>query len=100
MCSGEAPSEQDAERVRAAVAEEVEGATVEAIHTDCENGAAYAAHLVRSDGTRAVAFLNEDFEVTEVKECGPGGPGHGRGAGGPGRPAPEGEGTTAENASA
>lgn len=100
MCSGEAPSEQDAERVRAAVADEIEGATVERIHTDCENGAAYAAHIVRSDGTRAIAFLNADFEVTEVKECGPGGPGGGRGVGGPGRPAPQEDSATAEDANA
>lgn len=98
MCSGEAPSEADAERVRAAVAEEVEGATVERIHTDCANGAAYAAHIVRSDGTRAIAFLSEDFEVTEVKDCGPGG--RGRGMGGPGRPAPQADGATAEDANA
>ncbi len=77
-CTEEPLSDEDEAKVRAAVEEEVPGATIDRIETECDGQGVYEAHLTRSDGTRATAFLNGDFEVTSVQEgMGPGGPGRG-----------------------
>ena len=67
-----------AEKIRAAVLAKVPGATIDRVEQDPQR---YHVHITRSDGTRATARVNAQFEVTSV-EAG-GGPG-GRGAGGPG----------------
>jgi hypothetical protein len=48
----------------------VSGATIERIETDADGNAAYEAHIVKSDGTRATVYVNESFEVVSV-ESGP-----------------------------
>jgi hypothetical protein len=100
-CTEESLSSADEAKVRAAVEKEVPGATIERIETECDGNGTYEAHLTKSDGTRATAYLNDSFEVTSVQDGGPGGPGHGRGTGGPGQPAPDGQqdgGTSDSNA--
>jgi hypothetical protein len=52
------------------------GATIQRVETDAE-GAAYEAHIVKSDGTRATVYLNDSFTVTTTETGGPGG-GHKR----------------------
>jgi hypothetical protein len=47
------------------------GATIQRVETDAE-GAAYEAHIVKSDGTRATVFLDESFTVTSTETGGPG----------------------------
>lgn len=58
---------EQAERVRAAVLEAVPGATIKRMETD-SGDAAYEAHLTKSDGTRATAFLDESYTVTSVTD--------------------------------
>ena len=86
-CTEKSLSADDEAKVKAAVEKEVPGATIERIETECDGNGVYEAHLTKSDGTHATAYLNDSFEVTSVQDGGPGGPGHGRGAGGPGAPA-------------
>ncbi len=74
-----------ADKVTAAAKDKVPGGTVLRVETD-SGGAAYEAHVRKSDGTEVVVLFDSDFEVTGVQEHngrGPGGPGH-RGPGGPG----------------
>ena len=52
------------------------GATIQRVETDAE-GAAYEAHIVKSDGTRATVYLDSSFHVTSTETGGPGG-GHKR----------------------
>jgi hypothetical protein len=52
------------------------GATIQRVETDAE-GAAYEAHIVKSDGTRATVYLSDSFTVTSTETGGPGG-GHKR----------------------
>lgn len=63
-----------ADKVRAAALEEVPGGTILRLETDA-GGAAYEAHVRKSDGTEVVVLVNENFEVTGVQEAGPGGRG-------------------------
>jgi hypothetical protein len=43
------------------------GATIERVETDAD-GAAYEAHIVQADGTRATVKLDSAFTVTETEE--------------------------------
>jgi hypothetical protein len=51
------------------------GATIQRVETDAE-GAAYEAHIVKSDGTRATVYFDENFNITST-ETGGQGRGHG-----------------------
>ena len=59
-----------AAQVRMAARAKVSGATIERIETDADGNAAYEAHIVKSDGTRATVYVNKSFEVVSV-ESGP-----------------------------
>jgi hypothetical protein len=48
------------------------GATIQRVETDAE-GAAYEAHIVKSDGTRATVYFDQNFNVTSTESGGPGG---------------------------
>jgi hypothetical protein len=72
----------DASKATAAANAAVPGATIERVETDAE-GAAYEAHMVKSDGTHVTVKMDKDFKVTGTETGGPGGP---HGPGGPGRP--------------
>jgi hypothetical protein len=99
-CTEKSLSSDDEAKVKAAVEEKVPGATIERIETECDGNGVYEAHLRKSDGTPATAYLNDNFEVTSVQDGGPGGPGgpgHGRGAGGPGAPAGQQNGSTSDS---
>ena len=62
-----------AENVKAAVLAKVPGATIDRVEQDPQG---YHAHITKSDGTRATAQLNAQFEVTSVDAGGGrGGPG-------------------------
>jgi uncharacterized membrane protein YkoI len=69
----------DAAKVTAAAQAAVPGATVDRVETDAD-GAAYEAHMTKSDGTRVTVKLDSNFTVTAT-ETDPG-RGHG-GHGGP-----------------
>jgi hypothetical protein len=69
-----------AEKVKAAALAAVPGGTIDRVETD-SGGAAYEAHVTKSDGTQVTVLLDESFKVTDVKECG--GPGGGDRAGPP-----------------
>jgi hypothetical protein len=99
-CTEKSLSSDDEAKVKAAVEKEVPGATIDRIETECDGNGVYEAHLRKSDGTPATAYLNESFEVTSVQDGGPGGPGHGRGAGGPGAPAGQLSGDSSSDANA
>jgi len=68
----------DAEKATAAALAAVPGGTVQRVETDAE-GAAYEAHMLKSDGTPVTVKMDKDFKVTGTETGGPGGPGHGRG---------------------
>jgi hypothetical protein len=61
-----------AEKVRAAALAELDGATIERVETDADGHAAYEAHVVKSDGTPATVYVNEQFEVVSVESRGSG----------------------------
>jgi uncharacterized membrane protein YkoI len=71
-----------AAKITAAVLAKVPGAAIDRVEQDPQG---YHAHITKSDGTRATARVNAQFEVTAVEAGGPGGPG-GPGRGGPGGP--------------
>ena len=74
---GETPlTGETADKVTAAAKARVPGGTVLRVETDA-GSAAYEAHVRKSDGTEVVVLVNEDFEVTDVQEAGPGGRGPG-----------------------
>lgn len=58
---------ETATRVREAASAEVEGATIERVETDADGNAAYEAHIVRADGTRATVYVDEDFDIVRVE---------------------------------
>lgn len=72
--SGPRPQRSDEEllsgntatKVREAALAEVDGATIERVETDADGHAAYEAHIVKADGSRATVYVNEDFEVVSV----------------------------------
>jgi uncharacterized membrane protein YkoI len=71
----------DADKATAAALAAVPGATVDRVETDAD-GAAYEAHITKSDGTKATVLMDESFAVTSVEAGGGGGKG-GHGGGGP-----------------
>jgi len=77
-----------ADKVKAAALDKVPGATVLRAEAGGHGGAAYHAHVRKSDGTEVVVLVDKDFEATSVetraagRRGGPGGRGHHRG--GPG----------------
>ena len=56
-----------AAEVRAAALAEVSGGTIVRVETDADGNAKYEAHIVKSDGTPATVYVNEQFEVTSVE---------------------------------
>lgn len=54
-----------AEKVTAAAQKAVSGATIERVETDAE-GAAYEAHMTKSDGSRVTVKLDSNFNVTST----------------------------------
>lgn len=79
-----------ADKVRKAALAKVAGATVPRLETDADQGAAYEAHLRKSDGTEVTVLVDKTFKVVAVRTCnGPrdGGP---RGDGQPGERQPNG----------
>jgi hypothetical protein len=90
----------DAEKAKAAALAAVPGGTIQRVETDAE-GAAYEAHMLKSDGTPVTVKMDKDFKVTGTETGGPGGPGHGHGADGPGGPGgPAAPAPTASNSAA
>jgi hypothetical protein len=63
-----------AEKVKAAALASVQGGTIERVETDAE-GAAYEAHMTKSDGSHVTVKLDSSFKVSGVETGGPGGPG-------------------------
>jgi uncharacterized membrane protein YkoI len=75
-----------ADKVTAAAKDKVPGGTILRVETD-SGGAAYEAHVRKSDGTEVVVLFDSSFNVTGVQEHngrGPGGRDHGGRGRGPG----------------
>ena len=56
-----------AEKVKAAALASVAGGTVERVETDAE-GAAYEAHVKKSDGTQVTVKFDSNFKVTSTED--------------------------------
>jgi hypothetical protein len=56
-----------ASKVTAAAQGAVSGATVDRVETDAE-GAAYEAHMTKSDGSKVTVKVNSDFSVASVED--------------------------------
>jgi hypothetical protein len=66
--AGETPlTGENAEKAKAAALARVPGGTVLRVETDAD-GAAYEAHVRRSDGTEVTVKFDEQFNVTAVQE--------------------------------
>jgi hypothetical protein len=90
-----------AAKVTAAAKAAVPGATVIRVETDSD-GAAYEAHLQKSDGSFVTIKLDKSFKVTATETGFGGGPGghHGDGDGdGPGAPGSSGSGSSGSGSS-
>ena len=70
----------DADKATAAALAAVPGATIDRVETDAD-GAAFEAHVTKTDGTKATVEMDSSFNVTSI-ETGGGKGGHG-GHGGP-----------------
>ena len=57
----------DAEKAKAAALVAVPGGTVDRVETDAD-GAAYEAHMTKSDGTRVTVKFDSSFTVTGVED--------------------------------
>lgn len=57
----------DAAKARAAALQAVPGGTVDRVETDAD-GAAYEAHMTKSDGSRVTVKLDKNFTVTAVQD--------------------------------
>jgi uncharacterized membrane protein YkoI len=68
-----------AAKVEKAALAKVSGGTIVRVETDGQHGSPYEAHVRKSDGTEVEVLVNKDFEVTAVREGGPGGRGGGPG---------------------
>jgi hypothetical protein len=76
-----------AAKVRKAAQDKVPGGTILRVETDADQGAAYEAHVRKSDGTEVTVLVDKSFKVVGVRSCGgPGG--RGQRGGGPGGPPP------------
>lgn len=56
----------DADKAKAAALQAVPGATVDRVETDAD-GAAYEAHVTKSDGSKVTVKFDKDFNVTDVE---------------------------------
>ena len=56
-----------AAKVTAAAQGAVPGATLDRVETDAE-GAAYEAHMTKSDGSKVTVKVNSDFSVASVED--------------------------------
>ena len=56
-----------AAKVTAAAQGAVSGATIDRVETDAE-GAAYEAHMTKSDGSKVTVKVNSDFSVASVED--------------------------------
>jgi hypothetical protein len=71
-----------AAKVRQAALAKVAGATIIRVETDADGNAAYEAHIVKADGTRATVYVDKQFEVVSVQTGMPGpGPSNGNSSG-------------------
>lgn len=61
-------SGEKAAKVKAVALAEVSGGTVLRVQAGGPNGAAYHAHVRKSDGTEVVVLVNSNFEATGVEE--------------------------------
>ena len=64
----EQPTGETADKVKAAALAKVPGATVLRVESGGHDGAAYHAHVRKSDGTEVEVLVNKDLEVTAVNE--------------------------------
>jgi uncharacterized membrane protein YkoI len=55
-----------ASKVEAAAKKELSGATIQRVENDSDGGAAYEAHVLKSDGTEATVLVNKSFNVVDV----------------------------------
>ena len=56
-----------AAQVKAAALDRLSGATVVRVETDADGNAKYEAHVVKSDGTPATVYVNDQFQVVSVE---------------------------------
>lgn len=57
----------DAEKAKAAALKAVPGGTVDKVETDAD-GAAYEAHMTKSDGSKVTVKFDKNFTVTAVQD--------------------------------
>ena len=57
----------DAEKAKAAAVKAVPGGTVDRVETDAD-GAAYEAHMTKSDGSKVTVKFDKNFTVTAVQD--------------------------------
>jgi len=57
----------DADKAKAAAIAAVPGGTVDRVETDAD-GAAYEAHMTKSDGTKVTVKFDSNFNVTSVED--------------------------------
>jgi uncharacterized membrane protein YkoI len=66
--SDETPLTGDAlAKVTAAARGKVANATIVRVETDADGNAAYEAHIVKADGTRATVYVDKQFNVVSVE---------------------------------
>jgi len=79
--SDETPLTGDALAQVSAVAKDaLPGATIVRVETDADGHAKYEAHVIKSDGSPATVYVDENFKLVSVESGGPGGPGSPHGA--------------------
>jgi hypothetical protein len=73
--SDETPLTGDAlAKVTAVAAAELPGSTIVRVETDADGNAKYEAHVVKSDGSLATVYVDENFKFVSVDTGPPGGP--------------------------
>jgi hypothetical protein len=79
--SDETPLTGDAlAKVTAVAKDAVSGATIVRVETDADGHAKYEAHVIKSDGSLATVYVDENFKLVSVETGPAGGPGGGHGA--------------------
>jgi hypothetical protein len=74
--SDETPLTGDAlSKVTAVAKQAVSGATIVRIETDADGHAKYEAHVIKSDGSLATVYVDENFKFVSVETGPAGGPG-------------------------
>ena len=56
-----------ASKVRQLALSKLPGATIVRVETDADGHAAYEAHVVKADGTRATVYVDKQFNVVSVE---------------------------------